>query len=503
MQNDQIQTTFEAADEEGRERAESYNILDRTESFDLDRTRTDSFGLERTRTESFGLSDRTDSLGGVMREGGGHQRRLTQVAKVAEIINDLKLQKSENEMETETEINQMIHTKRLVLEFCKVLVEDRRVVLERLSVKYPDRGFDESLNLCFADLQDLEYEENSLKNVTSMAQEELSDQLSQLYTHLSDLDKLHEEERDLYEEMIINLQNELSQAQFRIAKEIKNNEKESFGFIQDQSKQLEEQIVEMTEQKQNLIIKIESLEKEMNEREEEIKNKEQEIEIAQTRFESTQEALEEADKLVEEHLTTIEKLEDDISWYEEEYEGEKRDNLLVEEAQNQIELMQSKLVENQERILQLEEELEQHRNKHIEKISLLTPTEQPTSTSIQLSENLFSDENENTLNLVQFIDNSESESEIKDLEEEEEDNYQKPPQEDTREIQKLEEELEEINIEKENLKNENERLEILVREIKTSKINVVKALASEMERMRSEFEKFVKSVPSNRSHSTS
>ena len=68
----------------------------------------------------------------------------------------------------------------------------------------------------------------------------------------------------------------------------------------------------------------------------------------------------------------------------------------------------------------------------------------------------------------------------------------------------LEDELEEIKIEKENLKNENERLEILVREIKSSKINVVKALATEMERMRSEFEKFVKSVPtSNRSHTTS
>ena len=63
----------------------------------------------------------------------------------------------------------------------------------------------------------------------------------------------------------------------------------------------------------------------------------------------------------------------------------------------------------------------------IEKISLVTPTaptDPPTSTSRQssASENLYS--GENTLSLVQFIENSDSESEIKDLEEEE-DNFQK------------------------------------------------------------------------------
>merc|ERR1712062_796832 len=104
------------------------------------------------------------------------------------------------------------------------------------------------------------------------------------------------------------------------------------------------------------------------------------------KYETTQQELEEAETLVEEHLTTIEQFEGDLSWYEEEYEGEKRDNLLVVEAENQIELMQNELVESKERILQLEEELEHHRNKNIEKI-LITPLEPPPS-SVHSSENV-------------------------------------------------------------------------------------------------------------------
>jgi len=441
--------------------------------------------------------------------GRGHQRRLTQVAQLAQHINEINKQNGDD-----VDIHQqsLSHSRKILHDLSIFLVEDKKVVIERLCIKYPDRGLD-------FDLTHVEEELDQLRNDQHegiVTEEILSQELGQLHQVFKDLDKLHEDERDLYETRIEQLEHNLAEvrsdlenARMRIVEEKKKNTSPDINKYLSNDDIIQEQIEILEIEKDTLVEKLsesnDALEKckiQLNEMNHQVGQKDIVLLEKDDRIKELEHELEDANMQIDDLYATNDDLQEERNDLERElvYWEQEESGPLLEEANLQIKNMKAQLeqVENEKRKL-----ISQLRDLRVDVTATLASAQSPHLVLEHASEGstaqrLLDASSPTPSNMLDQLGDSfqfypgNDDSEDSEIDEEKKQLDPRQTGEEVRqlgkeELTKLKKELADNEKRRQNLKHENSNLRKTLQDTRLSKIKIIKALSGEIDRMRTIF----------------
>jgi len=518
----------------------------------------------------------SETLDAILAEGEGpetkgrHERRLTQVAKLAEHINQLTAQQhvplwmsdldsdsrdtllaiaNDNMQDYESwtadveqdlkeqfdltpqQIAQLrdfacsrpddvdVHqlglsqARKLLHDLSIFLVEDKQVIVKRLCIKYPNSGHDSALTIAEDELEQL-HNDFFIGPVT---EEILSQELSQLHQYFLDVDKLHEDERDLYEARIESLENDLGQvrsdlnvARNRIVEEKRKNATQDLNKMLSDDDIIQERIEILEIEKDGLVEKLnesnDALEKckiRLSEMNHGNIQKDHSILEKDVRIKELEEHVELANSQIDEQLGLIDELEHERNDLERELDfWEQEDEhthtqVLLEEANVQIKNMETRIAEQErakEHLMSQIRDLRQDVSGTLVSLGGATP-EPIMITHDSDAQRILDASSPTPSNMLEQLGDSFKfypdaiDSDASEVDEEKKQLDPSQMDEDMKEDEtsKLKKELEESQEGRHQLQRRVQTLTTDLQDLRQSKINIIQALSMEIDRMRAAF----------------
>merc|ERR1719204_274352 len=392
------------------------------------------------------------------------------------------------------------------------LVEDKKVIVERLCIKYPNSGHDSALTIAEDELEQL-HNDFFIGPVT---EEILSQELSQLHQYFLDVDKLHEDERDLYEARIESLENDLGQvrsdlnvARNRIVEEKRKNATQDLDKMLSDDDIIQERIEILEIEKDTLVEKLnesnDALEKckiRLSEMNHGNIQKDHSILEKDVRIKELEEHVELANSQIDEQLGLIDELEHERNDLERELDfWEQEDEhthtqVLLEEANVQIKNMETRIAEQERAKEHLMSQIRNLRQDVTGTLGSLAINPEPIMIPHDSDAQRILDASSPTpSNMLEQLGDSfkfYSGADDSDASEVDEEKKQLDPSQTEEELKedetsKLRKELEESKEGQTMLQEKVQTLETDLQDMRLSKINIIKALSQEIDRMRAAF----------------